>query len=153
MPWRTRLSTASNRRDSQDFSYCYLVPFIFLYLVYIKKEALKTYEVRPSLSAFLILFVSGVLYLAGKLGSIETLTSLSVWVAIIGLGLLLLGTRIIRALAFPLLILAFIVPVPPFLNQTLTFQLKLISSALSVNMMQAVGLSVFREGNIIAECV
>jgi exosortase D (VPLPA-CTERM-specific) len=54
-----------------------------------------------------------------------------------------------KALAFPFLILAFIVPLPPFLNRSFTFKLKLISSALSVKIMRAFGLSAYREGNII----
>ena len=135
--------------DTEDFSYCYLVPFLFLYLLYTNRRSLKTHELRPSISGFVVLFFSGALYLGGKHGSIETLIYMAIWVSIIGLALLLLGTKIVKALAFPFLILAFIVPVPPFLNQLFTFKLKLISSALSVNVMQLGGLSVFREGNII----
>ena len=137
------------RWDNEDFSYCYLVPLLFLYLVYTNWRSLKKYEPRPSISGFIILFFSGFLYMAGRLGSIETLTYTAMWVAVIGLALLLLGAKLTRVLAFPFLILGFIVPVPPFLNQLFTFKLKLISSALSVKMMQAGGLSVFREGNII----
>ncbi|MDP3013676.1 MAG: exosortase, partial [Candidatus Subteraquimicrobiales bacterium] len=40
-------------------------------------------------------------------------------------------------------------PVPPFLNKLLTFKLKLISSRLAVDLMSLLGLSVFREGNVI----
>ena len=137
------------RWNSEDFSYCYLVPFLFLYLVYTNRRSLKTHELRPSLLGFLVLFFSGLLYLTGKLGSIETLTYIGMWVAIIALALLVLGTKIVKALAFPFVIFAFIVPLPPFLNRLFTFKLKLVSSALSVKMMQVGGLSVFREGNII----
>jgi exosortase D (VPLPA-CTERM-specific) len=85
----------------------------------------------------------------GKQGSVATLTHIAIWLAIVGSVILILGVDMARALAFPLLILAFIVPLPPFLNQLFTFRLKLISSALSVKMMQVAGISVFRQGNII----
>jgi exosortase D (VPLPA-CTERM-specific) len=85
----------------------------------------------------------------GKLGSIETLIYIAIWMGVVGAIVLIFGLEITRALAFPLLILAFIVPLPPFLNQLFTFRLKLISSALSVKMMHLLGLSVFRQGNII----
>ena len=137
------------RWNSEDFSYCYLVPFLFLYLVYTNRRSLKTHGLQPSPYGLVVLFFSGVLYFAGKLGSIETLTYMAIWAAIIGLALLVFGTKMARALAFPFLILAFIVPVPPFLNRLFTFELKLISSALSVKMMQLGGLSVFGEGNVI----
>jgi exosortase D (VPLPA-CTERM-specific) len=137
------------RWNSQDFSYSYLVPFVFLYLVYINRQSLKNVELRPSLLGVAVLFFSGVLYLMGKLGSVATLTHIAIWVSIIGLIVLILGTKMAKALAFPLLILAFIVPLPPFLNRLFTFKLKLITSDFSVRMMQAVGFSVYREGNII----
>jgi exosortase D (VPLPA-CTERM-specific) len=137
------------RWDSPDFSYCYLVPLLFAYLVYTNRQSLKRFALNPSTSGFAVLFCSGVLFLAGKLGSIETLVYMAMWAAIIGVALVLLGIDMVKALAFPFVVLAFIVPLPPFLNRLFTFQLKLISSALSVKMMQMSGLSVFREGNII----
>jgi exosortase D (VPLPA-CTERM-specific) len=137
------------RWESQDFSYCYLVPFLFVYLVYTNRHSLKRIDQRPSHWGFAVLFASGVFYIAGRQGSLETLTYVSISLAVVGLGLVLLGWRLVKTLAFPFLILGFIVPVPPFLNQLLTFKLKLISSSLAVKMMQVAGLSVFREGNII----
>jgi len=135
--------------NDPDFTYCYLVPLIFLYLVYVKRDSLKTDQVNPSMWGFVVLLFSGVLYLAGKFGSIVTLSYIAIWVSVIGLALLLLGIKIVKKLAFPFVILGFIVPLPPFLNQLFTFKLRLISSALSVKVMQLGGLSVFREGNII----
>ena len=137
------------RWNHGDLSYCYLVPFLFVYLVYTNRESLKTHALCSSLSGFAVLFFSGLLYLGGNLGSIETLTYMGIWVAVIGAALLLAGVRIVKSLAFPFLILAFIVPFPPFLNRLFTFKLKLISSALSIGMMRLGGLSVFGEGNII----
>jgi hypothetical protein len=78
------------------------------------------------------LIASGILYLAGNLGSIETLTYIAIWLAIVGFTLLIFGFNFFRSFAFPFFILAFIVPVPPFLNRPLTFQLKLLSSTFSV---------------------
>ena len=135
--------------DNQDFSYCYLVPFLFLYLVYTKRQSLKTHEMTSSLSGLLVLCVAGMIHLAGTMGSIVTLNYMAIWVAVIGLALLFVGAKMVKALAFPFVILAFIVPLPPFLNNLLTFKLKLVSSALSVDMMRLAGLAVLREGNIL----
>ena len=137
------------RWDSEDFSYCYLVPFLFAYLVYTNRQSLQGRRTDPSFLGFFILVCSGILYLAGKLGSIETLTYIAIWVAIIGMTMLIIGWDVVKTLAFPFVILAFIVPLPPFLNQLFTFKLKLISSELSVALMRLGGLSVFREGNVI----
>jgi exosortase D (VPLPA-CTERM-specific) len=137
------------RWNEQDFTYCYLVPVLFVYLVYINRQSLKAVEMKPSITGAVILLVSAFLYLAGKLGSLETLTYIGMWLGIIGLTTLLFGHRITKALAFPFLILGFIVPVPAFLNRLFTFKLKLIASSLSVKLLQFIGVSVFREGNVI----
>lgn len=137
------------RWDSEDFSYCYLVPFIFAYLVYTNRQSLRGVTSRSSLWGVAVAALAGVIYLGGRLGSIETLTYGAIWISLVAMALLLFGTDLVKRLAFPFFVLAFIVPLPPFLNRMLTFKLKLISSRLSVEMMHRAGLSVFGEGNII----
>ena len=137
------------RWDSEDFSYCYLVPLVFLCLVYIKRDSLKRYELRPSHWGMVVLLLSGAFYTLGKLGSVVTLIHISLWITLMGLTALILGIAIVKSLGFPFLILGFIIPLPPFLNNLFTFKLKLIASSLSIKMIQLFGISVFREGNII----
>ena len=139
----------SIRWNKADFSYCYIVPLLFAYLIYTKKDVIRAQEIRPSAAGLVVLFFSGFLYLAGKLGSMETLTYIAMWMALVGLSIAILGIRIVRAIAFPLLILAFIVPVPPFLSRLFTFKLKLLATTLSVKVMHLLGILAFQEGNII----
>jgi exosortase D (VPLPA-CTERM-specific) len=137
------------KRWRGDFEFSIMVPFIFLYLTYTNRESLREVELRSSWVGLLVLSFSGVLYLAGQVGSTETLTYVSLWACLVGLCWLILGMPITKALAFPFLILSFIVPLPYFLNNLFTFKLKLISSSLSVEMMRMIGISAYREGNII----
>jgi len=92
------------------------------------------------LSVFLIII--------GELGSVRALMFMGIWGCVVGLCIMLYGKRT-RRLAFPLLILFFMVPLPPFVNQVLTFKLKMAASKLSVIMLRAAGVSVLLEGNII----
>ncbi len=138
-----------NKWNTDDFSYCYVVPLIVIYLIYSKWPQLKTTATGSSALGFLVLILSGFIFLAGGLGSVETFVFASIWFAIIGLFLLMAGNKIARELTFPLFLLIFIVPLPPFLNNLFTFKLKLYSSKLAVEMMRKAGLSVFLEGNVI----
>lgn len=138
-----------SRWNEGDFSYCYIVPLIFLYLVYSNRDALMRLEIRPSMYGAAVLLLAGFLFIAGRLGSVETLVYTAMWLSVVGTILLLFGLRIAAANAFPLFMLAFIVPVPPFLNQLLTFRLKLVASSMAVSMCHAIGISALREGNII----
>ncbi len=88
------------------------------------------------------------LIIIGEIGSVETLLYTGLWGCLVGLAIILYGWRI-RHLVFPLVILFFIVPLPPFINKMLTFKMKVAASTLSVEMLRAVGVSVMQEGNII----
>lgn len=147
--YKTDIANMLKRWNEDDFSYCYLVPFVFLYIVYIKADVMRSLEQKSSFIGLLMLFISGIIFIAGRQGSLETLTYLSIWLSMVSLFFIVFGMQMIRKMVFPLVLLAFIVPVPHFLNNIFTFKLKLISSALSVKMMQLTGISVFREGNII----
>jgi exosortase len=89
------------------------------------------------------------LFLAGKLGFIETLVYISLWLSIVGMVVTVLGRHGARVLAFPLLLLGFIVPLPSFLNSLFTCKLKLLASDLAASILQFTGKSVHRADNII----
>lgn len=136
------------RWDSGDNSYGYLIVPLFLYLCWEKKDSFKFAEFSWNPLGLIPILLSIFLMLAGEMGSVETLLYIGIWGCVVGTLMLLYGLRI-RHLLFPLLILIFIVPLPPFINNLLTFKLKMAASTLSVQMLRAVGVSVLQEGNII----
>ena len=94
-----------------------------------------------------ILLSIGLIF-SGELGSIETFLYMGIWACVVSIVFLLYGRRIYY-LVFPLIILFFITPLPPFINRMVTFQLKMAASTLAVQMMRVFGVSVLQEGNII----
>jgi exosortase D (VPLPA-CTERM-specific) len=93
-------------------------------------------------------FLSLFLMIMGEAGSVETLLYIGIWGGFLGIVFVLFGRRILH-FGFPLLILLFIVPLPASINRILTFQLKLVASALSTALLRLCGVSVVREGNIL----
>ena len=136
------------RWDSGDNSYCYLIIPIFFYLCWDKKSEFKFLEFSWNLWGFAPVIFFLLLMIAGELGSVETFLFAGIWGCVAGLGLILYSWRI-RHLFFPLIILAFMIPIPPFVNRLLTFQLKLAASSISVIMLRISKVSVLQEGNII----
>ncbi len=112
------------------------------------KIGFRFYEYSWNSLGFIPLVTGIFLIFVGELGSVETLMYIGVWGCVVGILFLLYGWRI-RQLAFPLLILAFIVPLPPYVNRILTFQLKLAASTIATLMLRLSGVSVFQDGNII----
>ncbi len=144
-PFRVMLSWW--QRD--DYSYCYIVPFIVLYLLWEKKKAYLHVPAQTNWSG-LAVFLTGILfYWLGELGGEFYIMYLSSWVTLMGLLLLNQGLPRVRTIIFPLCVMLTMFPLPNFFNFRITLALKLISSKLGVMMIQAYGMSAYREGNII----
>ena len=133
----------------KDYSYCYLIPFIVLYLVWEKRKSLLEIS---SMSSWLglIPFLLGLFFFwLGELGGEIFSIYISIWLVVFGLSWLHMGSKKLRILAFPFFIALAMFPLPSFFNNKLTLHLKLISSQLGVAMMQLFGMSAYRDGNII----
>jgi exosortase len=136
------------RWGSDDNSYCYLIVPLFIYLCWEKKDIFRFGEFSWNLWGLIPVGLSMLLMMVGELGSMETLLYIGIYGCILGVMFILYGLRL-RQLLFPLIILAFIVPLPPFVNRMLTFNLKLAASSISVMMLRLTGASVLQDGNII----
>lgn len=147
--YRTSLDYLLRAWQGDEFSYCWVVPPVVLYLIWDKREQLMALPSRPSWWGMAPLFLGVLLFWLGELGGEFTMLFLSLWLVIVSLCWLQLGWRKLTAISFPLLFgLACFVP-PNALYVPLTFRLKLISSWIGVKMLQLYGLSAFREGNVI----
>jgi exosortase len=132
-----------------DYSYGYIIPLVALYLVWEKRGELLALPAAPSWWGFFALAPGLALFWLGELAGEFFTLYLSLWLVVVGLCWIHLGTARLKAIAFPLAILLAMFPPPHFISDGLTLRLKLISSQLGVAAMQAYGLSAFREGNVI----
>ncbi|WP_320170193.1 VPLPA-CTERM-specific exosortase XrtD [Maridesulfovibrio sp.] len=138
-----------NRWNSGDYSYCWLVVPLAAYVAW-QRRSLLPESSRPAVkSGYLMLLFVAVLFFLGKASAVDALVFVSMWLCVVAVLLFVRGWKAMKAMFFPLLILAFAIPPPPFINRMLTFRLRLISSDLSVRIMQFIDIPVFREGNII----
>jgi exosortase D (VPLPA-CTERM-specific) len=133
----------------EDYSHCYLIPFVFLYLIWEKRKQLVE---TPSTASWLgfIPFVFGVgLFWLGELGGEFFTMYISLWLVFVGLLWIHTGWQKIKIMAFPIVILLAMFPFPNFINTKLLLKLKLISSQIGVSLLQLYGMSAYREGNVI----
>jgi exosortase D (VPLPA-CTERM-specific) len=136
------------RWSTGDNNYCYLIFPLFLYFCWELKDRFQFSKFSFSSWGIIPITLAIAFILIGEFGSIETLAYAGLWGCIVGLSLVMYRWRI-RYLIFPISILAFIVPLPPYINRILTFQLKMTASTIAVYMMRMTGISVFQDGNII----
>lgn len=147
--YRSTFSYLFSKWNSDEFTYCYIIPFIVLYMIWEKRETLSHIPSVPSWAGFIPITIGIVCYWLGELGGEFTILFISSWLVVVGLCWLHMGWQKLKAISFPLFFgLGMFVP-PNAIYTPLSLKLKLISSQIGVYMLQLYGMSAFREGNII----
>ncbi|ULA68956.1 MAG: VPLPA-CTERM-specific exosortase XrtD [Nitrospira sp.] len=134
---------------SDDYSHGFFVPIVSLFLIWLRWHRVVRAGIRPSWWGSGLVLVGVSLYVVGDYATLYIVLHLSLWLVIVGLVLSMFGHAAVREMAFPLLYLLMSIPLPVFLYSALSGQLQLWSSALGVGCLQFVGVTAFREGNII----
>lgn len=133
----------------EEYSHGFLIPAIALFFVWQKKNELAQIPFEGSWAGLLILILAVGLFYVGELSTLFIIIQYAFLLAIYGLVLAWLGWKGVRVIWAPLLILAFMIPLPAFLFNNLSAQLQLISSELGVWVIRLFGISVYLEGNVI----
>lgn len=141
--------TLLSRWNTEDYSYCYLIPLVAGYLVWLVRDQVMDSVGGAPILGYVGLGLSGLFFLFGRLGSLETFVYFSMWLSIVSVVVVVLGARCLKVLSFPLFLLVFIVPAPPFLTKLLSFNLRLISSGLAVKALHLLSIPALQEGNLI----
>jgi exosortase len=135
--------------EDDNMSHGLFVPIAAAYIAWTKRGLLA--QIKPKANYWgLPLILFGFLTLCIGPPSLPTwvfIVRCSFLFSLVGCILFLEGTAILRALAFPLLLLPLMIP-SPFYDQ-ITLPLQHIASMLSENILTALGYSVLREGNIL----
>ncbi len=133
----------------ENYGHGIFVPVISAYLIWQQRSRLRERDDSGTWFGFGLVLVGMGLYLVGELATLYFLLHLSFWVMGVGFILAFWGYRVVKRIAFPLAFLLTAIPLPQFFIQTLSAKLQLISSQLGVGCLQVVGITAFREGNVI----
>jgi exosortase D (VPLPA-CTERM-specific) len=134
---------------SPEYSYCILIPPVAAFLIWQQKDRLELLPFEGSWWGPGLVLLGGGLLVLGQLATIYTLVQYAYLVTLYGLVLSFTGRRAFRLIGVPLLILAFMIPLPAFFLYNLSTKLQSLSSELGVWFMRLFGISVFVEGNVI----
>lgn len=143
-------SLAATWMTSDNYSHGFFIPFLFIYIIWLKREKICQKDtVSPHWAGLVIVIVSLLSYLFASYAEIQTLASLSMVACLAGATLYLLGFSFVRELVFPFFLLLFMIPVPSQLYAKITIPLQLFVTKISALIAQLAGIPVFRAGNII----
>lgn len=135
--------------NDENYGHGLLVPLISLYLIWQRRDNIRSLVQPGSWLGLVLVGVGILLYVVGELATVYLLLHLSFWCVLVGLLVACLGRPAVTVMAFPLGYLLTAVPLPQFLYQGLSGKLQLISSALGVGCLQFLGITAFRDGNVI----
>jgi exosortase len=134
----------------ENYSHGLIVLAVIAYLVWRRRSDIAALELKPSGLGFVIV-LGGLLTLLIATAGVEFfLMRLSAIGVLVGIVLSLAGWPALQVLLFPLLLTAFLIPLPPVLFYRIAFPLQLLATKFGVVVLQLVRIPVLREGNIIA---
>ena len=133
----------------EAYSYCWLIPPVVFFLIWLKRDELASLPSKPSWAGFLPIAFGIFTFWLGELGGEYFTMYVSSWLILVGLCQLHLGWQKLKIIGFPLFFILMMFPVPDFINTRIMLQLRMISSKLGAAMIQVYGLPVARQGNII----
>lgn len=126
-----------------------LIPPLAFYFAWLDRKSLLAIPAQPSARGLLVVSAGCLTYLIGKLGAEFFLQRISMVIVFAGVIWIWWGSARLRSLAFPLTLLATMVPLPAMVYNTITAPLQLFASAAAAYFSQLCGVSIYRDGNII----
>jgi len=132
-----------------DYSHGFVVPLFVGYVVYQRRHELRQIPLEPSNLGFPVMLGAIVLFLAGTLGAELFVSRSSLLFLFGGMILFFAGWKLLRAVAFPLVFLVLMIPLPALIFNQVTFPLQLLASRLASNSLELFGVPVLREGNVL----
>jgi exosortase len=135
--------------NDEDMGHGFFVPVIAGYIAWQKKDELLKHPLKPNLWGILIVLLAACQLYIGTLGAELFLARTAFIEATIGAVLCLGGFYALRVMAFPLIVLCFMIPIPAVIYNQITFPLQLFASNVAAVALEALGIPVLRDGNVL----
>jgi exosortase len=134
--------------NEPEYSHAFLIPLVSGYLAWSRRDALARAEIKPGYWGLAVMAFALLVYITGKVGADLFLQRLSLVLMITGGVLYVAGAAVLSGLLFPLAFLLLMIPLPGIVFNSIAFPLQLLAAQASSLALEAVGVPVFREGNV-----
>ncbi len=139
---------AAQWNNDPDMGHGFFVPVIAGYIAWQKRSEL-TEPAKANWWGLAIILWAAFQLCIGTLGAEIFLQRTAFVISLIGVVLLVGGTKYLKIFGFPLFLLFFMVPIPAIIYNQLTFPLQLIASSAAENAISLLQIPVIREGNVL----
>lgn len=132
-----------------DMGHGFFVPLVAGFVVWQKRRELLAIQPAPNWWGLAVVAYGAFQLYIATLGAELFLARTAFLISVAGIILLLGGTAWLRALAFPLFVLFFMIPIPTVVYNSITFPLQLLASRVATAALDLVQIPVLREGNVL----
>lgn len=132
-----------------DMSHGFFVLPVAAFVVWQRRHDLAAIQPEPNWWGLAIAVGGAVQLLLGTLAAQLFIARTAFLVSLTGVILFLGGTRALKTLGFPLLLLLFLFPVPAIVYARVTLPLQIFASASAEWALNSIGVPVLRDGNIL----
>ena len=133
----------------EELSHSFFIPILSAWIVWMNRDVVRQSVGEPSIVGAVIIASGLALLLLGQLTSIFVIQHFGLVVVIAGAVAAAGGLSLLRTTAAPVSFLLFAVPPPFWVTTVMSWQFKLMSSALGVAMLESVGVPAYLSGNVI----
>lgn len=135
--------------SDEDAAHGFFVPLVAAWIAWERREQILSIELKPAWWGIGIIAWGIAQSYIGWIGAEQFLQRSSVLILFVGSLLVIGGKPLVRGLAFPLLLLPFMIPFPAVIYNQITFPLQLFASRVAEVSLSAMGYPVLRDGNIL----
>ncbi len=135
--------------SSEDMQHGIFAPLVAGYIVWTIRDEVFSRPVRPNWLGLLLVLWGFFQAIVGTLGADYFIARTAFIIALVGVIITLGGFSTLRKLAFPLLLLLFMIRIPLFIYSKITFPLQLFASQVAAEVLSLLGIPVLREGNVL----
>lgn len=129
-----------------EYSHGFLIPLISGFVIWKKRDALRSAPIIPDVKGFLILLLGLALLIIGYVSFEPFTRRFSLLITIFGLVYFLLGSRIFKILLFPLGYLIFMIPPPYVLFKSIAVNLRFFSAKVTYLIINSLGIPMIQQG-------
>lgn len=136
-------------QNDEDMGHGFFVPLVAAYVAWLRKDELLRTPVKPNYWGLAVIAWGALQLLLGTVGAELFLQRTSLIVTLVGCIILTCGFPMLRALAFPVGLLLFMVPIPRIVYTEITFPLQIFASRVAESALMLLNIPVLRDGNVL----